>query len=134
MEKEWADPADPVFLLVPRAFKVHADKFYEQIGQPSLTSNNFWDVYTQILALFRFLPDDDPNLSEALKHGDEVVEIELLSGLRDLPHGDNTTGTHGYYYLGGLENPPTADEGDANANEVDLREYAYFTPSEDDDE
>ena len=88
MEQAWADPTDPVFLLVPRTFKEHAVTFYDRIGQPAVTFKTFWDIYVQIVAAFKHLPED--GLTETLQNiQTETEEIELLSGLRDLPHGDS---------------------------------------------
>ena len=126
MEREWADPEDPVFLLVPREFEAHAIAIYDRIGNPAITSANFWDIYTQVLAAFHYLPQD-PRLDARLQDvSDTPNQIELLPGLSDLPHGDHTTGTHGYYYMGGLAQPPALED-DGDAADVDLREYAYFT-------
>lgn len=47
--------------------------------------------------------------------------MDVLAGLRELRHGDNVVGEHGYIYYGGLENPPGTDEEDVN-----LREYGDF--------
>jgi hypothetical protein len=118
MEKEWADPLDPVFHLSPPAFKKHATAIYDQIGRPDVTSDNFWEVYAGFLTAFRSLPDD-PELAKTLQSvgEDEVVEIPLLPGLRPLDSGR----------LDGSGNRVVSDAVD----DLDLREYAYFTPSED---
>jgi hypothetical protein len=132
MEKEWADPDDSVFFLVPQAFEAHAIEIYDRIGNPAITSANFWDIYTQVLAMFRFLPRD-PQLEASLQEAQDIPDqVELLTDLRDLPHGDSTLGTHGYYYMGGLAQPPVLDDdGRVDAADFDLREYAYFTSSDD---
>jgi hypothetical protein len=41
----------------------------------------------------------------------------VLAGLRELRHGDNVVGKHGYIYYGGLENPPVDDSDEEPAGE-----------------
>ena len=91
MEIEWADPSDPKFLLAPPSFEAHAFAIYDQMGQPGITSTNFWEVYVEMLALFKALPDD-PDLAKSLQELDDgAEEMALLPGLQDLPDHDNQT-------------------------------------------
>jgi hypothetical protein len=126
MDIEWANPSDPKFLLVPPAFEVHAVAIYDEMGQPAITSNNFWEVYLEMLALFRVLPDD-PDLTESLRHlqDEDAKEMELLSNLQDLPDHDDRWRTQRRVSLGDASHEIGAEG---------LGEFAYFTPSEDDDD
>ena len=108
--------------------------FYHAMGEPVVSSLTFWTIYQDLLALFRALPDD-PQLAEALCMADEGAdeEVPILTGLRELRHGDNIVGENGYVYYGGLEDPPLSDNGGHNGegvdveNVVDLQEYADFS-------
>ncbi|KAF8232648.1 hypothetical protein L208DRAFT_1271005, partial [Tricholoma matsutake] len=128
MEQEWAPPSDPVFQLVPVTFAEQATMLYHALGQPAVSCITFWTVYQELLAAFLRLPAD-PQLAEALLMADEGVEVEVpvLTGLRELQHGDNVVGEHGYMYCGGLENPPPIDEEEEGPGNVDLREFADFS-------
>jgi hypothetical protein len=136
MEQEWAPPNDPVFRLVPATFEQQAAMLYHTLGQPAVSSATFWTVYQELLSAFRTLPDN-LQLAEALLSADEGAneEVPVLTGLRELRHGDNVVGEHGYLYYGGLENPPVNDDdgthasgsGDEEPAGVDLREYADFS-------
>ena len=59
--------------------------------------------------------------------------MPVLTGLRELRHGDKVIGENGYLYYGELENPPLPDDGGSDGeganveNMVDLREYADFS-------
>lgn len=139
MEQEWAPPNDPVFRLVPATFEQQAAMLYHTIGQPVVSSATIWIVYQELLSAFRMLPAN-PQLGEALLSADEGAdeEVPVLTGLRELRHGDNVVGEHGYLYYGGLDNPPVDDD-DARESEsdevhedpagsgVDLREFADFS-------
>ncbi|KAJ7573278.1 hypothetical protein C8J56DRAFT_1132099, partial [Mycena floridula] len=56
--KERLAPADhPVFELVPPSFHNYCFKFYQDLGSPTITRDNVWDVYLFILDGFRCLDD-----------------------------------------------------------------------------
>lgn len=133
MEQEWAPPNDPVFRLVPATFEQQAATLYHTMGQPVVSSATFWTVYQELLSAFRMLPAN-PQLAEALLSADEGADevVPVLTGLRELRHGDNVVGEHGYLYYGGLENPPVDDDLDETDKEsaaggVDPREFADFS-------
>ena len=129
MEQEWAPPDDPVFRLVPATFEQQAATLYQTIGQPDVSSATFWTVYQELLTAFRMLPAN-PQLAEALLGADEGAdeEVPVLTGLRELRHGDNVVGEHRYLYYGGLENPPADDdESEEEPAVVDPREFADFS-------
>jgi hypothetical protein len=65
MEAKYAPPEHDVFHLTPPPFDSRANKYYEKMGRPPVTSNSFWDVYQQLLAVFQeAVPSDD--LTEVL--------------------------------------------------------------------
>jgi hypothetical protein len=135
MEREWAPPCDPVFLLVPEGFRGHVETIYVDLGCPAVTSDTVWQVYADVLAAFRVLPRDlalVQDLRAIEDKQDGVDGIDLIPGLRDLPFGDGEIGDHGYYYMGGLAVPPPLDNVTEAAVGDDDREFAYFTPDEDD--
>jgi hypothetical protein len=123
MEARWAPRDNPVFQLVPPTFAQQAADLYSYMGKPAVSSLTFWAVYQGLLAEFHALPDD-PRLLEAFFAADEGAddEVDVLAGLRELRHGDNVVGEHGYIHYGGPENPTGADEED-----TDLREYVDFS-------
>lgn len=125
MEQEWAPPDDPVFRLVPLTFGEQAAALWVTIGEPEISSLNFWDVYLDLLEAFRALPTD-PQLSEAVLMANEGEDndMPIVPGLRELRYGDNVVGPHGYRYFGGLENPPPLN---TISRRVDLRDYADFS-------
>ncbi|KAK7436254.1 hypothetical protein VKT23_019218 [Stygiomarasmius scandens] len=51
-EQLYAPPDHPVFDLVPPEFAHWASMYYTQIGQPSITRNNVWNIYEQLLEKF----------------------------------------------------------------------------------
>ena len=133
MEQEWVQPDDPIFQLVPPSFANQVTLLYSTMGQPPVSSLTFWAVYQDLLGLFHTLPED-PQLSGALHMADEGAndEVPVLTGLRELCHGDNVVGKNGYLYYGGLENPPSleaqgSDNKGADVENVDLQEYADFS-------
>ncbi|KAF8230959.1 hypothetical protein L208DRAFT_1378304 [Tricholoma matsutake] len=70
--------------------------FYHAMGEPVVSSLTFWTMYQDLLALFHALPDD-PQLAKALCMADEGAdeEVPILTGLRELWHGDNIIGENG---------------------------------------
>ena len=138
MEQEWASPDDPVFQLVPPTFEKQVIVLYDMMGSPAVSSLTFWSVYEELLSSFRALPAD-PQLDEIFNTAELGAEdrVPILTGLRELRHGDNVVGGPGYAYYGGLESPPSVsfpsvggDGPDGKADKtpsVDLREYADFS-------
>ncbi|KAJ7840173.1 hypothetical protein B0H14DRAFT_2587571 [Mycena olivaceomarginata] len=51
----YAPPDHDVFELVPRDFAIIVGQIYQQLGQPSVTRTNGWDVYMDILTRFQHL-------------------------------------------------------------------------------
>ncbi|KAG6818632.1 hypothetical protein H0H93_003299 [Arthromyces matolae] len=129
IEQEWAPPNDPVFQLVPTAFNTRASMLYSALGQPNVSSDTFWDVYKALLAAFREQPHDAQIESALLEaNRGEEDEVPLLPGLRDLRPGDSVIGSHGFYYYGGLENPPQMNEDESvEGDDEDFREFADFS-------
>lgn len=136
VEVQWAPTDDPVFLRAPAAFQDQAQVLYATFGSPPVSSNNFWQVYIDLLNAFRHVnrnPELDNLLSLPIDLG--IDNVPLMAGLQDLPHGDQDLGQLGYIYMGGLNEPPSYSPdskdgtlGEAKeAEETDLREYVVFS-------
>ncbi|KAJ7574508.1 hypothetical protein C8J56DRAFT_802832 [Mycena floridula] len=103
--KEWLAPADhPVFELVPPSFHGYCFQFYQELGSPTITRDNVWNVYLFILDGFRRLDDHvvDPftpewNASFTLGREDQWDDDALpLVPDQELPQAI------GHYYQGGV--------------------------------
>jgi hypothetical protein len=99
---------DPVFDLVPPSFGRIAAHFYDLIGNPTITRQNVWDVFRDILNLFEEL-DNIPYDAEwqdavALGRKDEheYFELALPSELADLRGGMEKKTADGGFYMGGV--------------------------------
>lgn len=129
-EAQWAPPNDPVFLLTPTPFDDQAQILYANLGSPPVSSNTFWEVYTNVLGAFR-LVNSNVELDNVLSQPIDLAidDVPLLEGLQDLPNGQDDVGDHGYVYMGGLDKPPLPDpeEGASGGAENDLREYVIFS-------
>ena len=66
MEAQYSPPDHPVFQLVPPLFLMRAEAFYEDAGQPIISSDTFWDVYRDILTRFRQIGQAGPGLRVGL--------------------------------------------------------------------
>jgi hypothetical protein len=55
IESLYATPDDPVFDLVPPIFTHYAQKMYQDMGAPTLMSENIWDVYHKLLEQLKAL-------------------------------------------------------------------------------
>lgn len=135
MEQEWVPRSDPVFRLVPATFEQQAAMLYHTLGQPVVSSATFWTVYQKLLSAFHILPAN-PQLADDLLSADEGAdeEVPVLTGLRELRHGDNVVGGQHDGYYGESENPPSpVDDSDGGSDDseepagVDHREFAYFS-------
>ncbi|KAJ7877237.1 hypothetical protein B0H14DRAFT_2197270, partial [Mycena olivaceomarginata] len=51
----YAPPDHDLFELVPRDFAIIVGQIYQQLGQPSVTRTNCWDIYMDILTRFQHL-------------------------------------------------------------------------------
>ncbi|KAI0640541.1 hypothetical protein C8Q79DRAFT_921410 [Trametes meyenii] len=136
MEARWAPPDHAVFQLVPPEFNTIAEHLYAMIGSPATSSQTVWTVYLQLLQAFRQLPNE-PDLTEAIatRVAAEEETLELLTGLRDLRHGEVVSDEHmGPVYVGGLVVAPElgcSEEGDVAPNSEDLRLIVDFSDDED---
>ena len=45
VEQIYAPPDDPVFELVPATFAHYAQMIYDDMGSPTVTGDNIWDIY-----------------------------------------------------------------------------------------
>ncbi|KAI9070331.1 hypothetical protein FKP32DRAFT_1663038 [Trametes sanguinea] len=107
MTERWAPPDHAVFQLVPPVFNQLISETYARIGSPVVTSDTVWQVYQQLLASIRNMPQV-PDMHEELatRSAAEAEEVALLAGLRDLRHGAEAPNVNGMCYLGGLSDPP----------------------------
>ena len=78
MEEKYAPPDHDVFHLTPPPFDSRANKYYEEMGQPPVSSNSFWNVYQQLLSLFwgAELSDDLTKVLSDLKNHTEQIAKE----------------------------------------------------------
>lgn len=101
--KTYIPPDDPVFELVPPEFGEIMDHIYNQIGQPTLTYENIWRVYCDILDRFTdggILFRDEWAACIATP---EQGSIQLLPNLTELPNGEpSAVAADGSYYMGGV--------------------------------
>ncbi|KAJ7587695.1 hypothetical protein C8J56DRAFT_890595 [Mycena floridula] len=56
-QREARTSRSPLFELVPPSFHDYCFKFYQDLGSPTITRNNVWDVYLFTLDGFRRLDD-----------------------------------------------------------------------------
>ncbi|EMD40134.1 hypothetical protein CERSUDRAFT_63618 [Gelatoporia subvermispora B] len=141
-ERKWAPPDAPCFQCVPPEFDDHAHQLYDELGRPQISSDSFWDVYTDLLEMFRLQPEI-PDYSSAPQSQaySEEDNIELLPGMQALRLGKRAVGNNRWCYAGGLENPPlpsalqselAQDDSDnlTDHEENDARYYVQFSDDE----
>ena len=97
MEEKYAPPDHDVFHLTPPPFDSRANKYYEEMGQPPVSSNSFWNVYQQLLSLFwgAELSDDLTKvLSDLENHTEQIAKekADVLPGLKPLRLGATVVG------------------------------------------
>ena len=123
MEAKWAPRDDPVFKLVPDAFHDQISAFYDALDRPVIALHTFWAIYVALLNMFT--PELQQTLANDIQHANDHFEESapppLLAEQANLPA---PAGAWGYDYLGGLANPPPAQ---------DPRKYAEFTDDEPDE-
>ncbi|KAJ7790095.1 hypothetical protein B0H14DRAFT_3571076 [Mycena olivaceomarginata] len=102
-----------VFELVPRDFAIIVGQIYQQLGQPSVTRTNCWDVYMDILTRFQHLDslhgvpverDEQWGYALTMARDDYKDDIELIPNQRPLHNGADVIGPDGAYYMGGVRN------------------------------
>ena len=129
----YAPPDHPVFQLVPPLFDDLANQHYADIGQPTITSDNFWDIYRDVLECFRRSADEE--LTAVLANSDRQETAAQDDGLPVLPemrpfrNGEPVAGNLAgkrSHYVGGL----TAS-GSTQTTITEEPEYADFTSSDD---
>ena len=103
MEAKYAPSDHEVFQLTPPPFDSHANKYYEEMGRPPVSSNTFWNVYQQLLACFQGVdPLDDLTevLSDLEDHTEQIAKekVDVLPGLKPLRLGVTvvSNGVDGY--------------------------------------
>ncbi len=115
VESLYAPPDDPVFDLVPPIFDHYAQVMYREMDAPTLTSENIWDVYCELLERLEALQAamDDENYIDCIEQwevnenlmgkGDpeDLQPYPLIDGL-DLRGGLDDPREDGSIYLGGI--------------------------------
>lgn len=106
MEKLYAPPDHPVFVLVPPTFHEHAMEIYQSIGEPEVTVGTFWDIYCDILERLREPVDDQ--LTDVLSTfqvnvNNSAEDMALLPNMQPFRLGQPLDLEGKTTYLGGLE-------------------------------
>lgn len=130
MEALYAPPDHPVFQLVPPIFHERATELYLAIGQPELNIDTFWNVYRNLLNMLRGQRDDQ--LTNSLTSYEAEVDsaptdLPLLPNMEPFRLGRPLNIGGRSDYIGGIGTSNFEDVDD----EVDGREYAPLTPSDD---
>lgn len=108
MEQEWCPPNLEVFKLMPDVFQVHVMRIYQALGSPTVSSNNFWTVYSLLCGEFK--KDtciDDLRMQEVLDNQQNFnplqspVDIPVLPGLAPLCNDQYFLGDGSDVYIGG---------------------------------
>jgi hypothetical protein len=146
IEHIYAPPDHPVFQLVPPPLGDWLNILYEELGQPVVTSDTFWDIYLQLLGRFNnspFAADVEPIIQEHERNTRTIEEehINILPGLKELRNDFNVVGPYGKYpqdMPAGNRDPlsarQTSNVTSSDVDGVDEREYADFTDSDTDEE
>jgi hypothetical protein len=97
MEAKYAPPDHDVFQLTPPPFDSRATKFYEEMGRPPVSSNSFWNVFQELLALFQDaeLSEDLTEVLSDLENRTEQIakeKVDVLPGLKPLRLGATVVG------------------------------------------
>ncbi|KAJ7670123.1 hypothetical protein DFH06DRAFT_1372925 [Mycena polygramma] len=109
----FAPPENEVFQLVPPDFQDIIAQIYMDIGQPPVTRASCWDVYRQLLGVFRGLDaahriphdiDADWGYALAMAGDAHAKDIGLTPNLQPLRNGEDVIGPGGAYYMGGVNN------------------------------
>lgn len=149
MEEIFADPTHPVFNLVPPRVGTFISKCYIEVGQPEVTRQSAWNVYSRLLQEMRAmsLPGDvaDALMLVHVTDDDETAvedgDMLLSHGLQELPFGCDAPDEEGNVYLGGLADGfngyrdvgSDAEEAEGSGEELPM-EYVEFTDREDVDD
>lgn len=119
----YAPPDDPVFELVPQEFNYFAQKIYEDLGSPTLTSETIWPIYRRMVERLEQLnhsgtdsENDMLSLSRCIEQwevqesltaqaesddNNDSLLYDLIAG-QELPGGLDNIDHNGYYYMGGV--------------------------------
>jgi hypothetical protein len=94
---------------VPPEFEKYARILYQSMGSPTLTSENIWEVYRELLARFEQLDDAVDFIEEceiylAMLEAQTNNEENLAPVGGDLLGGPENPATDGAYYMGGVNN------------------------------
>ncbi|KAH9487316.1 hypothetical protein JR316_0001389 [Psilocybe cubensis] len=145
----FAPPEDPVFQLVPPEFKHYADILYQSMESPVLTSENIWEVYSELLYRFENL-DNAVDFIEECQVYIEAMELQdnednensFKPQGRDLFGGIDNSKSDGTYYMGGVNNGHGLDNEhyrildamDENDGELEIDEVQFTDDENEEDE
>ena len=136
MEAIYAPPGHPVFQLVPDLFDACANQYYDDAGQPVITSKTFWDIYCDILARFNCDGINQEFDTIIQNHTEQQTaafnnDIPVLANMRPFRPGQMVMGREiRSEYMGGLLSSSSEMTSDMVPDE---RRFADFTSDEDDD-
>ena len=139
MEAIYAPPDHSVFELVPPLFHERADRCYTEAGRPVVTSDNFWDIFRDVLARFRAALDEEQHdelttlLSARSEHESAENEdnMPVLANMKPFRQGQQVAGRGGRY-IGGL--PASSLASSTTTTTAEGPEFADFTSDEEDNE
>jgi hypothetical protein len=108
----YAPAEDSVFELVPPVFDNFAKVLYQSMGSPSVTSENVWDIYRELLFRFEHLDEAIECVEEweiqlsLTDHDSDDEQYPMMEGQRDLLGGSDSMNDSegGDYYMGGVNN------------------------------
>ncbi|THG94061.1 hypothetical protein EW026_g7330 [Hermanssonia centrifuga] len=86
IEERWAPPDHPVFRLVPPTFQVYIQSLYQEIGQPVVQFETFWDVYLHLHAIAQQSLDLHPDVQSLLDDYGELPEAGENQGIPLMAH------------------------------------------------
>ena len=113
VEQLYAPPEDPVFELVPATFAHYTQIIYENMGSPTVTGENVWDIYRELVHRLEELQGamDYADYLDCIEHwevnedlmegADEEPPYPLIDG-QDLRGGYENPRQDGTVYLGGV--------------------------------
>ena len=120
--QRWVCPDNPVFLLTPPDFHAQASVFYQEMGNPPVTSETFWVVYLQLLNKF-----EAASVSAVIKNqwdaaDKEAFEVQLTLLQDQQPLRMGAQGMHD-------DGEDLFESGSGNGEDFSGSEYASFSES-----
>ena len=126
LEHEHAPHDHEVFQLTPPLFHSQACKFYENMGNPPVNFETFWDVYLQLL--YQFQDANSGALAPAIREHFESAarlvdeEVPLLPDMQELRQGGKVVGEAAHadnHYESDISCASFTDDGDSEFEDTD---------------